>query len=166
MHKRNIVGKIITNDVEVDEQNINLNTPIIISFQQKEFKISVYNFINQFECTWKCVLKRKRTRENKNKYFCDATTKGKRNEKILNKFEFFLKKQHSDLCLNYYKTLLNTNVNKIDNKNLEDNSETSVLDLKKNYSIKNNFEQNTEKDSKNKIYSILEFEDILKNYIP
>jgi len=62
-----VTGKDITENVTFIEDNINLNTPIIITFEQRQFKIHRLNYVNQFECTWKYANYRKK--KLKMKYF-------------------------------------------------------------------------------------------------
>ena len=49
-NKIKINGKNITNDITYDN-NLNLNTPIIITYKNIFFKTSGYNYINQWRCT-------------------------------------------------------------------------------------------------------------------
>ena len=129
-HKRKICEIDITKDIVIHESNYYLNTPLIITYQNKDFKISGNNYVNQYECTWKCALKRKRIKNNKDKNFCEATIKGKRDEKFLNIFKFYMKKEHSENCIKF-----NENINKtkpidinINNNNKTENKESIIED--------------------------------------
>ena len=114
-NKRKITGQEITDKVTYTETNINLNTPIIITYEQRDFKIHGSNYVNQFECTWKCSNYRKKLKNTKDKY-CEATIKGKRNEKELNNFNFFLKKEHSLICSDNFKNICKNNNSLNDNQ--------------------------------------------------
>ena len=55
--KKNILQKIhreITNDVTYDNSVIKYNTPTIIYYNNKEFKINTRKYYEQYEATWKC----------------------------------------------------------------------------------------------------------------
>ena len=43
---------------------IKFNTPIIIYYDEKAFRISGNNYVNQYECTWKCQNLRKKIKNN------------------------------------------------------------------------------------------------------
>ena len=97
-------GTNITKDIEYSQEDTRLNTPIIIKYKDKFYKISGNNYINQKECTWKCSNRRKKynnsknSKNSKNKNFCNATIKGQRDPIIISKFNFYLKSGHSDKC--------------------------------------------------------------------
>lgn len=106
-NKKNITGKIIAKDVKIDENSKNLNTPIIIIYNKKKFKISGYNYVNQFLCTRKSSLFRKTIIKNKGQKLCNATIRGKRNEAKLNLFEFYLHNVHSKECIKFLNNFKN-----------------------------------------------------------
>ena len=108
-NKRKITGIDITDKVNYIQDNVNLNTPTIIVYENRNFKIHGSNYVNQFECTWKCENYRKKIK-NTNEAYCKATIKGKRNEKELNTFNFYFKKQHSIICINDYQKISNNNI--------------------------------------------------------
>ena len=147
---KNINGKLITDKVIIDENSFNLNTPKIIIYKEKKFKISGYNYVNQFLCTWKCAFYRKINKINKDKKFCNATIRGKRNKNKLNLFDYYLQLDHTKECLNY----MNNETNNSQNINEQQNSKTNnVL----------NITNNANYDNHN--YTLDEFNDILKKYI-
>ena len=145
-----ITGKIITDEVIIDENSFNLNTPIIIIYKEKKFKISGYNYVNQFLCTWKCAFYRKINKFNKGKKFCNAKIRGKRNKNKLNLFEFYLQIEHTKECLNY----MNNETNNNQNINDKENTKTNKL---------LNISNNATNDKHN--YTLDEYNDILKKYI-
>ena len=108
-NKRKITGIDITTKVNYIKDSVYLNTPTIIEYENRNFKIHGSNYVNQFECTWKCENYRKKIKQT-NEIYCRATIKGKRNEKELNTFTFYLKKQHSIICINDYQKISNNNI--------------------------------------------------------
>jgi len=63
-HKRIITGLDITNEISFNTEDCNFNTPIIIYYKEKPFRISGNNYVNQYECTWKCINIRKKNKYN------------------------------------------------------------------------------------------------------
>ena len=56
-NKKNITRKLnveIIKDVTYDNSVIKYNTPTIICYNDKEFKINTRKYYEQFEFTWKC----------------------------------------------------------------------------------------------------------------
>ena len=117
--KRNITGKDITSKIEIID--FKLNTPILISYNNRYFKIAGTNYINQRECSWKCSNIRKIIKNLPKQKFCNCTIKGQRDDVEINKFKFYLKYDHSDLCNEFYQN--NNNIKNKIRKNLEDINE-------------------------------------------
>lgn len=92
--KRKITGKDITSKIE--NIDFKLNTPILISYNNRYFKITGINYINQRECTWKCSNIRKIIKNFPKQKFCNGTIKGQRDDVEINKFKFYLKYDHAD----------------------------------------------------------------------
>ena len=88
---------------------------------KKKFKISGYNYVNQFLCTWKCAFYRKKNKFNKDKKFCNATIRGKRNINKLNLFEYYLQIEHTKECLNYMNNEMNNSQNIKEKQNIKTN---------------------------------------------
>jgi len=156
-HKRIITGLDITNEISFNTEDCNFNTPIIIYYKEKPFRISGNNYVNQYECTWKCQNIRKKNKYNNNNKFCDATIRGKRNEYLLNKFNFYLKKLHSDICIKHSNGLEQKNIeynNKIDTESEVSNNNTRITQEimtnnpktnKKIYTLKQDLEEDLKK---------------------
>ena len=90
--------KEITDDIKIKNENIKYKTPTIIKYENRKFNINTKNYYEKIEATWKCQFYRRTKDKPKNKTrFCDATIKGIRD--IFNdKFKFYLKESHSDIC--------------------------------------------------------------------
>ena len=88
---RIITGTNITKDIEYSQKDTRHNTPIIIKYKDKFYKISGNNYINLKECTWKYSNRRKKCKNSKNKNFFNATIKGQGDPIIITKFNFYLK---------------------------------------------------------------------------
>ena len=56
--KRNVIDIDINDKIEFID--FKLNTPILISYNNRLYKIAGSNYINQRECTWKCSNIRKK----------------------------------------------------------------------------------------------------------
>ena len=102
--KKNILQKIhreITNDVTYDNSVIKYNTPTIIYYNNKEFKINTRKYYEQYEATWKCSnFRRSKDKPIDQKYYCNAGIKGIRDAISTNKYKFFLLEDHSENCSN------------------------------------------------------------------
>ena len=96
-----------TTQVEYEDKDIKYNIPIQIKFEEKIFKINTNNFFDKIEARWKCEYYRRLKDKPKIKTrFCDATIKGIR--LILDdKFKFYLKVDHSEICKETFKEELN-----------------------------------------------------------
>ena len=77
----------ITQDITYDNSVIKYNTPTIIYYNNKEFKINTRKYYEPYECKWKCFnFRRKKDKPNDQKYFCNAGIKGIRDEISTNKY--------------------------------------------------------------------------------
>ena len=102
--KKNILQKLhreITKEVTYNNAAIKYNTPTIIYYNNREFKINTRKYYEQYEATWKCRnFRRSKDKPVDQKYFCNAGIKGIRDALSTNKYKFFLLQEHSENCLN------------------------------------------------------------------
>ena len=63
-NKRIITGINITNKISFNNEDIKFNTPIVIYYDEKAFRISGNNCVNRWECTWKCQNLREKIKNN------------------------------------------------------------------------------------------------------
>ena len=63
-NKRIITGINITNKISFNKEDIKFNTPIVIYYDEKAFRISGNNCVNRWECTWKCQNLREKIKNN------------------------------------------------------------------------------------------------------
>ena len=88
----------ITDEVKIITNSIKYNTPELIEYEGKIFKVSTKNFYDSIEATWRCEFYR-RTKDldaDENR-FCEAAIKGFKNI-LTNEFKFYLKVCHSEKC--------------------------------------------------------------------
>ena len=126
--------KDITKEVNFSDKDIKYNTPTIITYENRKFNINTNNYYEKIESTWKCEYYRRTKDKPKNKTrFCDATIKGIRD--ILNdKFNFYLKESHSDICEKIHKEevieIISNNTESflsLSSGNISENSEISDI---------------------------------------
>ena len=126
--------KDITKEVNFSDKDIKYNTPTIITYENRKFNINTNNYYEKIESTWKCEYYRRTKDKPKNKTrFCDATIKGIRD--ILNdKFNFYLKESHSDICEKIHKEevieIISNNTESflsLSSGNISENSEISNI---------------------------------------
>ena len=109
------------------------NTPTIIYYHNKEFKINTRKFYEQYESIWKCVnLRREKDKPKNQKYYCNAGIKGIRETNNCDTYKFYLLESHSEICNNLDNKMQKEKINKVQNdqeyKNIEikkENKETS-----------------------------------------
>ena len=166
----------ITTQVEYVDKDIKYNTPIQIKYEERLYKINTNNYFDKIEATWKCEYYRRLKDKPKTKTrFCDATIKGIR--EILNdKFKFYLKVDHSEICKEKFKEELNLG-KKGDNSEDESQNKNEIIenserpasennnDNKKNNeeALINSFENNYKNCKDSKELDELIFKECLKN---
>ena len=121
--KKNIYKPKIINGLLIEEKNITVvddyylyNVPLKISYECKEFYLPrKAHLIDGKEFTWWCQNARKIDKQNeKNTKFCPAKIIGIRNNLEINKFNFYLIKNHADNCINIYpKKIKDSEIKKI-----------------------------------------------------
>ena len=138
----NISGNIIIKDVLLNEKDLKDNTYQFISFNNFRFFLSSYNAIKQKKITYKCINKRKLKNKPKNDlYFCDATIVAIRENN--NNFEFYFKKNHSDICAKEHVELYDR-INDIKFEQLKNNNNNplkdslnSIIKIETKFNLKN-----------------------------
>ena len=119
----------ITKDITYDNLVIKYNTPTIIYYNNKEFKINTRKYYEQYKCTWKfCNFRRKKDKAKDQKYFCNVGIKGIRDAITTNKYKFFLLEDHKDNCANLG-IIKRKKVTDKKKKGLEDGSNNTNNDL-------------------------------------
>ena len=136
----NINGKDITDLTEIIDNSKYKNIPYKIKYNEHIFYIRGADPTNNLRVTWRCINYRKKSNlpDNQN-IFCKANIQGIRENINSNKFKFFLKNNHSDICIK-----LKNNVNPVGNLPKEN--------LKNKKEIK--FENN--KITRKEFYNLLE----------
>ena len=127
----------ITTQVEYVDKDIKYNTPIQIKYEERLYKINTNNYFDKIEATWKCEYYRRLKDKPKTKTrFCDATIKGIR--LILNdKFKFYLKVEHSEICKEKFKEELNLG-KKGDNSEDESQNKNEIIENSERQASENN----------------------------
>ena len=100
----------ITNEIEIEKENIMYNTPVIITYKNCKFKINTRKYYELYESTWKCnYYRRKKDLPQDIKIFCNATIKGVRDAFFKDRYKLFLIENHSELCNNLNKSNIKKN---------------------------------------------------------
>jgi len=100
----------ITNEIEIEKENIIYNTTVIITYKNRKFNINTRKYYELYESTWKCTYyRRKKDLPQDIKIFCNATIKGVRDAIFKDKYKFFLIENHSELCNNLNKSNIKKN---------------------------------------------------------
>ena len=145
-----ITGLNINKDIEIIEDSIENNIPYRIKYQNYTFNIGGSRHENKQRITWYCQYYRKTTDiPIYQKKFCKASIQGIRINNESNKFEFYQKKKHSEVCLDLIHKCSNDKTNnektpsdeKISNKEKE-NEQYLINEIKskKDFSKSNPFE--------------------------
>ena len=156
--KMNINGIEISNKVIVNVNSIKNRVPYIIRYENYNYVIRGANPKDNFRVTWHCenYLKMRNSLKG-NTRFCESTIQGIRENIESSNFCFYLKKQHSNLCIkenNFDKSKLNINSpNKMEKIRIEQ-IENIEIENKKDFS---NYLENYIKESRTKNLSLREF---------
>ena len=122
----------ITDEINYKNENVCYNTPILIEYKNKQFKLETKNYYDKIEVTWKCINRRKTKNKPVNmKNFCDGTIKGIRNVFENKIFRYYFKFPHSEICLKLdddIETYINSNNNfkSLPNENKKNDFEKST----------------------------------------
>ena len=131
----------ITNEIEIEKENIIYNTPVTITYKNCEFKINTRKYYELYESTWKCTnYRRKKDLPKELKIFCNATIKGMRDTIFKERYKFFLVENHSELCNNLNKNNIKKNINI--SEDIKIKKEKKEIKKDKNNSSETNEEEN------------------------
>lgn len=123
-----IKGENITDLVEIIDNSKFKNIPYKIKYNEYIFYIRGADPTNNLRVTWRCINYRKLLNlpDNEN-IFCHANIQGIRENTNSNIFKFFLKNNHSDVCIklkNEVKPVVNLSKKKLKTKNVKLESNT------------------------------------------
>ena len=148
--------------MEIINETIKNNIPYQIKYGNYKFYIDGKNPENNLRVTWHCpYYRRVKNKPKEDNKFCNSTIRGIWKTNLNGNFNFYLEKEHSVICKELIKTIVNNDKNSEDIINQKNNIEKSsdiigeTDDLKKN---KTNYDKinNINFYTKNEYYSVLE----------
>lgn len=135
----NTTGINITKNIKLEEECLDDNTYMKISYKDKYFKLNSRIYVNQNKLTYKCIFFNLKSKDNIKNKFCDSTITALREIKDINKCLYYLKSNHSFECNEKYKNLENI-ASKYDHDN--EFSKSKKTNLNNNLYDDNNIKKN------------------------
>ena len=158
-------GTDITGQVEIIKDTIKNNIPFQIKFGNYNYYIDGKNPENNLRVTWHCpYYRRVKNKPNEYNKFCNSTIRGIRKTNINGNFIYYLEKDHSIICKELIKTIVDTDKN---NKNMIIQYNKLNKDSGNNGESENIKKNKTDFDKVNNIrfYTKKEYYSILEDYI-
>ena len=121
IRKINIQGIDMAKNVILDNNNLEHNTYMRITYMNKQFKLCSRQYIKQKKITYKCIFYRTEIKNDIKPYtFCKAIKIAIRKDNNIKDFLFYIKENHSKDCDAKYENIILEDNEKINDNNLKE----------------------------------------------